>query len=287
MPDPMSHSHDATRWQPPAEGLVWRESLWVARQQAAVSYPEQGNEFCFAIEDDSYWFRHRASCILAVLARFSPAGLFLDVGGGNGQVATSLQRAGHQVALLEPGSGAHNALRRGLTHVIQATFSDAGFRPGSLAAAGAFDVIEHIKDDAAFLREIRHALQPGGRFYCTVPAANWLWSADDTAAGHYRRYTTSTLTRQLETAGFEVEYVTPFFTWLVVPVFTLRTLPSRLGRRQAARAASADTIRSDHRMPSVLQRAIAPIHAWELQRIIGGRSLPFGTSLLCVARARH
>lgn len=259
----------------------------MAKQEATVSYPDHGNESCFAIEEESYWFRHRANCILAALTRFPPAGLFLDVGGGNGQVAAVIQNSGHPVALLEPGRGAYNALQRGLTNVIQATFGEAKFRAHSLCAAGAFDVIEHIEDDAGFLQELHCALQPGGRFYCTVPAGTWLWSADDIAAGHYRRYTATSLTRRLHDAGFKVEYLTPFFTWLTVPVFALRTVSSRVGGRRVDTAASANTIRTDHRMPPVLQRIIAPVHAWERQRVSAGRALPFGTSLLCVAKRRR
>ena len=47
-----------------AGGLEWREpGLWFGRGQAAVSYPAHGNAASLAIEDRSFWFRHRNRCI--------------------------------------------------------------------------------------------------------------------------------------------------------------------------------------------------------------------------------
>ena len=133
------------------------------------------------------------ACIHAVIRLFPPAGTLYDIGGGNGFVALKLQSAGMDVALVEPGAGARNAFRRGVRNVIQATMEDARFHPHSLPAAAAFDVIEHIADDVAFLRGIRERLVAGGRFYCTVPAIPALWSEDDVHAGHFRRYNRRTL----------------------------------------------------------------------------------------------
>jgi len=32
-----------------------------------VSYPKDGNELCFDIEDKSFWFRHRNDCIIEMI----------------------------------------------------------------------------------------------------------------------------------------------------------------------------------------------------------------------------
>ena len=53
---------------------------------------------------------------------------------------------------------------------------------------GAFDVIEHIEDDAAALASIAAKLKPGGKFVMTVPAHQWMWSAHDVVNHHKRRY---------------------------------------------------------------------------------------------------
>src|SRR6266567_1791580 len=87
--------------------------IWSARNVSKVSYPDEGNTSCLAVEDTSFWFRHRNNCILEVMKNLPPATPFFDVGGGNGYVAKALQDAGLEVVLVEPGStGALNARRR-------------------------------------------------------------------------------------------------------------------------------------------------------------------------------
>lgn len=278
---------NAQPWQPPADNVELRDGLWCARTQTPISYPSGANDAFLAIEEESFWFRHRLDCLATVIDRLPPAGDLYDIGGGNGVVAAGLERRGWPSVLIEPGSGARNGVRRGLPRVVQATLQDAAFRPASLPAAGAFDVVEHIADDVGFLRALRESLQPGARFYCTVPAWPALWSDEDVAAGHYRRYTPHALARTVRAAGFEVEFLSPFFSWLVVPVFLLRALPSRLARRDAAavQAWNRDST-ADHRLPAALAAAVAPIHRWELRSLAAGRPLPHGGSLLCVATNR-
>src|SRR5512142_1308788 len=118
------------------------DGIWVSRGQAQqISYPEEGNSNCLALEADSFWFEHRNRCIQAVMGHFPPPGVVLDVGGGNGYVALGLQRAGFAVALVEPGwQGVQNARVRGVETLICSTLEDAGFRPGSVPAVGLFDV---------------------------------------------------------------------------------------------------------------------------------------------------
>jgi len=259
--------------------------MWRAARASEISYPATGNEDYLAIEDQSYWFAHRVACLRAVMELMAPsAGVFLDIGGGNGHVAAALKRDGHDVVLVEPGGGALHARGRGLPKIIQATLEDAALHPGSFAAAGTFDVIEHIQDDVAFLKSVHRLLQPGGRYYGTVPAYAMLWSGEDDVAGHFRRYRVSTLRSALERAGFDVEFVSPFFSWLVAPIALLRALPHRVRSRPNQSGSSAATIRADHTIPSGLAAPIRLIHAWEIRRLRARRSIPLGSSLLWVAR---
>ena len=71
------------------------DGLWHAAQCEAISYPEEGNAACLAVEDSSFWFRHRNRCIEAAVATaLAPRqGFFLDVGAGNGYVARGLNQS--------------------------------------------------------------------------------------------------------------------------------------------------------------------------------------------------
>ena len=198
------------------------DGIYYASESEAISYPEEGNEACFEVEDQSFWFRHRNDCIRELVRNFPPKekGPIFDVGGGNGFVAKGLMDAGWDVVLVEPGpSGARNAKKRGLEHVICGTTHSAGFKNSTLPAIGVFDVVEHIEDDLGFLLHLRDLLKPGGMLYLTVPAYKFLWSHEDVNAGHFRRYTLASMKMKLLEAGLEPIFETYIFGFLTLPVF--------------------------------------------------------------------
>lgn len=260
------------------------DGLWVAASQGAVWYPDEGNENFRAIEERSFWYLHRNRCITAAVRHRPPTGVIFDVGGGNGFVSLALQQAGYSTVVVEPtADGARNALARGLRPVIVATLEGAGFRPHVLPAAGMFDVLEHIPDDVDYLRRLRAVLVPGGMLYLTVPAYQALWSSEDDADRHQRRYTLSSLRRTLTEAGFTVEWQSYMFAWLPLPILLLRALPSRAGARGApTRERTAD----EHALPQgVAGRALRAMLDAEYRWLSTGRAVPFGGSCLVAARA--
>ena len=247
-----------------------------------ISYPPGANEIFFSIEERSFWFRHRNECILAAVRRFPPGGELLDVGGGNGFVAHHLQAHGFSVALLEPGSGAGRARERGVRKVIQSDLEHAGLGKGSVPAVGIFDVVEHIRDDRAFLKKLHHLLGPHGRLYLTVPAFSWLWSREDEDAGHFRRYSRRGLRRLVRGAGFEVDYLTAFFFWLPPAIALFRTLPWLL-RGPGPGGFSRLRQERAHQPPCLVGPLLDVLTRWEHGMIHKGGPLPFGSSWLAVA----
>jgi SAM-dependent methyltransferase len=259
------------------------DGAWHPSTTSAVDYPDQANAFCFAVEDSSFWFRHRNAVIVDIVRRFPPSGFIADVGAGNGYVSLGLQQAGFDTLVVEPGpAGIRNAHTRGLAPLVRSTLQDAGFLPGSLPAAGLFDVLEHIEDDMAALRLLHTLIAPLGRLYLSVPAFRLLWSSEDDLAGHHRRYTTGSLSRRLRETGFDPEYATYFFAPLPLPILLLRALPSRLGFR---RGIEADRIAAELKpKENVAVRATAAVLAAERALIRRGWRLHLGSSCLVVAR---
>lgn len=258
------------------------DGVWMARSQSSISYPEEGNLNCLALEADSFWFKHRNRCIQSLVQRFPTPGDLFDVGGGNGYVAMGLQRAGIPVILVEPGRlGVQNARLRGVKRLVCSTLEDAGFLPNSLPGVGAFDVLEHIQEDENFLASVYQRLAPGGYLYLTVPAFGALWSADDDYAGHYRRYTLGGLRARLERAGYRVVFSTYIFSMLPLPIWLGRTLPSRLGLRKQEEWARYQSEHSNQ--PGLVGKAMDWLLGLELAALRRGRSIAVGGSCLVAA----
>jgi SAM-dependent methyltransferase len=261
------------------------EGVWCCRSRSSISYPEWGNEACFQVEDSSFWFRHRNACILEAVRQYPPPGPLFDVGGGNGFVAKFMQDAGFEVVLVEPGTGAGNARRRGIQYVVRATLEDAGFLPDILPAVSLFDVVEHMEDDRKFLETIRSHLSANGRVYLTVPAYQALWSREDIVAGHHRRYSGRAIRALLVEAGFTVEYLTGFFQFLPPAILALRVIPFRLGLAISSEADEVGKIRRHHEIKSGwISGPLHWIQQCEIARIRRRRQTRFGASWLVVAR---
>ena len=50
------------------------DGIFYAKASEAISHPEEGNEACFDVEDQSFWFRHRNDCIRELVRNFPPRG---------------------------------------------------------------------------------------------------------------------------------------------------------------------------------------------------------------------
>jgi SAM-dependent methyltransferase len=202
-----------------------------------LSYPEEGNAFCYEIEDCSQWFQARNRSIHAVLERFPFPGDFLDIGGGNGYQLAYLQKSyflRKQIisAMCEPGpEGCANAAGRGVANVYCCLADDFPFDQFNVGGIGLFDVIEHIEDDVAFLKEIASYLQTGSRMYITVPAMKNLWSEEDKYAGHYRRFNNFEVQRIVKGTKLKFIHAHYFFSYYVPFVWLLRVLPGKIGKK--------------------------------------------------------
>lgn len=259
-----------------------QDGVWTSPSVSKVSFPDTAPSNALKFQHHSLWVKHRVNCLVQVLKQYPPPGPLYDVGGGNGLLAAAFQNAGFEAVVVEPLlESARNARSRGL-QVICSTLQEVGFQAHTLPALGMFDVLEHIDEDLDVLKYLRSLLRMDGRLFLTVPAYRFLWSTTDDHAGHKRRYTEGELKRKLGRAGFRLEYATYLFSFYVLPMFFLRTVPTILGLR---RKHKPEINVREHLATS---GALAPLIQWfgkrEMGRIKTHRRIPFGSSCLIVAR---
>jgi SAM-dependent methyltransferase len=130
----------------------------------------------------------------------------LEVGCGQGAVGVRLAASGHEWTGVEPDAASAEAAQRRL----ESARLPGTVLPGSVEAVGdaepfdvvcAFEVLEHIEDDAAALREWVARLRPGGLLLISTPAWQSRFGPMDTAVGHFRRYDPPALRALLQDAG--------------------------------------------------------------------------------------
>ena len=244
------------------------------RRQAATLLESDG---------EHWWFRSKAAFVADAIRRHVPAvargqGRLVDVGAGAGGVTARLGWPPVRLVAVEGAEAlAAEAGRRHALHAVAGTGERLPLADGSASIVCLLDVLEHLDDTAATLREAWRVLSPGGHLVVTVPAHAWLWSEADELLGHVRRYTRPLLRAHLAEAGFTPVQLTHVFSWLLAPVWAARRLAALCGRGGQAQLGLDRTSPLVAAAAFVLTRAeLRLVGAWRL-------SLPAGTSILCVA----
>jgi len=48
------------------------DGIWYSKHKRGISYPEEGNQDFFGIEDNSFWFKHKNKCIVSLANNYPP-----------------------------------------------------------------------------------------------------------------------------------------------------------------------------------------------------------------------
>jgi SAM-dependent methyltransferase len=243
-----------------------------------------------AVEDHHFWFQERNRVLAAVIDRLTcqlaHGYRVLEVGCGTGNVLRMLEDVccdGEVIGTDLFDEGLVFARRRCRCAVVQADIFDLPFTE-PFEVIGLFDVLEHLPDDRGALEALHAALVPGGALVLTVPAHQALWSYADEYAGHYRRYAASDLLELLERTGFQVEYCTPFMAALYPLLWLGRRWASLWNDRRPVPDSRDTLFARELQLGRVVNRLLTWLHHWETPVIARQGKLPWGVSLLAVAR---
>lgn len=215
------------------------------------------------------WLRHQHIARYEWARSFCQGGRVLDAACGSGY-GSNVLRAAAGVVSLDIAPEAIGAGRRSLGNQLRLLLGDTTrlpFRSGSFDTFVSFETIEHVLDDAAYVREARRVVKRGGVFICSTPnraVVNPGNSIDDPPFNtfHVREYTLDELILLLRGAfgqvttlgqrGFSGQWV---------------NLLSWVGSRSRISAVRLHQLRKTATMP--LER-----RAWHEPRRMGEREQP-------------
>ena len=235
----------------------------------------------FRVEQSHWWYTGRRKILAEFVEKIcrqvtDRRPRILDVGCGTGANLLMLSNYGDAEGVDLSEDALAFCRERGLDKVRLGAGEELPYEDGTFDLVTAFDVVEHMDDDLAGLREMRRVLRPGGRVLLFVPAFMFLWGLQDDVSNHRRRYRLPELRRVLEQAGFEIERTTYANITFFLPILLMR----QLMRLTGVKADSENNINVTA-LNGVLG-GVFGAESWLLRFM----NLPFGVSGLCVARVK-
>jgi SAM-dependent methyltransferase len=233
--------------------------------------------------EDWYWWHRARRSIIEVLLRQAVRGTenrILDVGAGTGATSLALRRFGTVLGIDLSPEAMQIARDRGLA-VARMDATRLALPAAGFDVVVALDVLEHLEDDVACVRELVRVLRPGGVLLVTVPAYNWLWSSHDVANRHLRRYRRHSLRRVLQQGDLDIEVCSYVMLSMLLPAAVYRLLERLPGRRRPDEEAEVHFTP----VPPLINSLLAHVASWG-GHLAGRVWLPFGLSIAAVARRR-
>jgi SAM-dependent methyltransferase len=240
------------------------------------------------VEESHWWFVGRRQIIRSFLQRLcrelelarAEGGQhstlnILDVGCGTGANLEMLAEFGEAEGVDVSAEALSFCRERGLTNVKQGAAESLPYANNSFDLVTGLDVVEHLDDDLAGLREMRRVLRRDGRALLFVPAFMFLWGVQDDISNHRRRYTLKELKRVVRQAGFELERA----TYVNISFFAPILLGRLIMRATGLRPESENNLTIGF-LNGVLGKLLGA-ESWVLRYL----NFPFGVSIICVARA--
>lgn len=142
----------------------------------------------------------------------------LEIGSGYGQYSKWLAELTSDLTCVDIDESAVGKLREELDPEVRLYQADLSGEAFSEVVGTDYDVViclnvlEHLEDDLAGMKNIAEVLKPGACAFILTPAFNQLFGPLDKLAGHFRRYSSSQLAAVVSEAGlgaYATEYLNP------------------------------------------------------------------------------
>lgn len=175
-------------------------------------------------EADYWWFRGRRKLLGEIMQNLPKKSLLkiLDTGCCTGYNLHILSKFGEVYGVDTEKKAVEYCKMRGFKKVfLLKNGLKLPFKNNYFDVVTCLDVLEHVKEDADYLKELYRVLSPGGKLVLFAPAVSLLWSQLDIISHHIRRYNKSMLSRKAREAKFVIKDVRYFNYILFLPILLI------------------------------------------------------------------
>ncbi len=237
----------------------------------------------YHLERVNWWFTVRRRILRDRIHRQlqSPKGIqSLNIGAATGTTSDMLTEFGEVMSVEYDQECCDYTKTFIKTPLIQGSITDLPFSNNSYDLVCAFDVIEHVEDDAKAVEEMMRVCKPGGHIAITVPAYAFLWGKHDVINQHFRRYTKTGLLKLLKNHPGKIVYQTYFNSILFLPIAAFRLFARGTSQLKGPKK---ETVESDHAIfgtEGFFNNLLAGIFSIDYYILKWGFRFPAGVSIM-------
>ena len=200
----------------------------------------------------------------------------LDAGCGPGVMLPTLAKYGDVVGVDMSDDALQFAKKRG--KVVKGNIMSLKFKDETFDLVICMDVLYHtwVDDETKALKEFNRVLKKGGLLFIREPAYNWLRGKEDVGSLTQRRFSKRRLESLVKKSSFKILKMT-YANFFLFPIVLVLRIRSSLSPEKTQGS-------SDFSLPPRLVNefllTLLRIESFLMKYI----TLPFGSSLICVAR---
>ena len=249
-----------------------------------TNLPQEMQQHTYAIMDEvegsHWWFVGRRAILESFLDSIcsrvptsDSQPRILDVGCGTGANLEMLSQYGEAEGVDVSDDALEFCRKKGLK-VHKGLAEKLPYEDESFDLTTALDVVEHLDDDIAGLKEMHRVTKRGGYSLIFVPAFMWLWGVQDDISNHRIRYTKKQIVERLEEAGYAVERATYANFTFFAPILAGRFVMKLTGIRPES---------ENNINVSALNGLFGKLFSAE-RYLLERSNFPFGVSIVIVVR---
>ncbi len=179
------------------------------------------------VEQNHWWFKGRRYLFQKILSSFDIKNFkILDIGSSSGTNLRMLKEMGlsNYVGMDISEQSKHFCESKKLGEVVIGDAASNPFDHESFDLILMTDVLEHLDNDVAAIKECHRVLKKGGFMLCTVPLYMHLWGGHDMIAQHKRRYRFNAIKKIFQNNGFLIKKSFHFNFLLYLPILISRKI---------------------------------------------------------------